>query len=205
MPPSSSFSSESSSSSKPSIVPCDGVASSSTTGSAASRFLPTCWKRSSKVIFSMIKMKTLIVPRKNVRASGRACGWQMKEDVREIRWWWRGRKMSGLGAMFFRGSGGAGRRSMQGRGHIRRARPDRGLGARREAVAVLPSFALVTRPRALSLRSHEASCSQKSCPRGPLFQKSSSDSDKKRKKNEQAVVRRSSSRDRRTSNKNGNQ
>jgi hypothetical protein len=54
--------------------------------------------------------------------------------------------------------------------------PNRGLGARREPVTVLPSFALVTRPRALSLRSHEASSSQKSCPRGPLFLKSCSDS-----------------------------
>ena len=53
--------------------------------------------------------------------------------------------------------------------------PNRGLGARREPVTVLPSFALVTRPRALSLKSHEASSSQKSCPRGPLFLKSSSD------------------------------
>ena len=52
--------------------------------------------------------------------------------------------------------------------------PNRGLGARREPVTVLPSFALVTRPRALSLRSHEASSSQKSCPRGPLFLKSCS-------------------------------
>ena len=61
--------------------------------------------------------------------------------------------------------------------------PNRGLGARREPVAVLPSFALVTRPRALSLRSHEASSSQKSCPREPLFLKSCSVDDSSRTQN----------------------
>ena len=69
--------------------------------------------------------------------------------------------MSGLGAMFFRGSGGAGRRGMQGRGHTRRARTESGPGG---AQGARDCFALVC-PR------HEASCSFSEKSRGLVFSK----------------------------------
>ena len=62
--------------------------------------------------------------------------------------------MRGLGAMFFRRSGGAGRRGMHGRGHIRRARTESGPGGTQGARG---RFALVTWPRALARSSHEVS------------------------------------------------
>ena len=63
--------------------------------------------------------------------------------------------------MFFRGSGGAGRRGMQGRGHIRRARTESGPGG---AQGARDCFALVC-PR------HEASCSFSEKSRGLVFSK----------------------------------